>query len=402
MKQISGNSRATILFALEWQSTGVKHRDEMWTDQVNMWRDCFTPEFTKALTGTQEGEKVQTEIGVDSFYGPYTEKKIVQLPAARFYKSDLPVNPISARLGRYYPQNCLHGASSVLQTSVAPARCISKEENFLRFDLNHPLAGHELTLSAEILKVHSPAVERGGRCEDWLERLSNSGPGMQARYGDIATAFFIAEKMRPDNNSPDHIFYGVPRMVQHLDSIARQTIIRQYAKLIAPGARVLDLMGSWDSHLPSDIDLKTLTVLGMNLEELDANDRATETLFQDLNQNHNLPFEDDSFESIVCTASIEYLTDPLAVFAEIQRLLVPSGVFALAFSNRWFPPKAIKIWTELHEFERLGMVLEMFHRTSGFANINTLTRQGELRPEDDPHPEYSLSDPVYMAWGFKK
>jgi len=165
---------------------------------------------------------------------------------------------------------------------------------------------------------------------------------------------------------------------------------------------VLDLMGSWDSHLSGNIGLQSLTVLGMNQEELDTNDRATETLFQDLNQNHKPPFENESFDGIVCTASIEYVTDPLAVFAEMQRLLVPFGVFVLAFSNRWFPPKAIKIWTELHDFERLGMVLEMFHRTSGFTNINTFTRQGEPRPEDDPHPEYLLSDPVYMAWGFKK
>ena len=85
----------------------------------------------------------------------------------------------------------------------------------------------------------------------------------------------------------------------------------------------------------------------------------------------------------------------------MQRVLVPGGVLALAFSNRWFPPKAIQIWTELHEFERLGMVMEMFKRTPGFSNMHTLTRRGQPRPEDDPHQEINESDPVFMACATK-
>lgn len=373
----------------------------MWTDQVNMWRDVFPPQLLKALLESQETNTVETKIAASSFFAPYSEDNIIEMPSRKFYKPNLPVESIIPRRGRFYPQQCLHNQGGAFQ-SVVPARCISIENDTLRFDLNHPLAGYDLTLSAEIQKVHSQVVERGGRCEDWLERLSNAGPGMQVRYGDIPTDFFVQENMRLDNASHDQLFYDVPRMVQHLDSTALKTITGSYEKLIKPGARVLDLMGSWDSHLPEDLHLQTLTVLGMNQQELDANERATHTLVHDLNQNYRLPFADQSFDAIVCTASVEYLTDPLAVFTEMQRLLAPSGVLALAFSNRWFPGKEIKVWSELHDFERLGMVMEMFKRTSGFTNINTFTRQGEHRPEDDPHPQYLQSDPVYMAWAFKK
>lgn len=389
------------MFALEWQSQWGQHRDEMWTDQVNMWRDIFPPELVKMLLENQEGNMVETEIPARSFFAPYSEGNTIRLPPRKFYKPNQPVEPIIPRLGRYYPQLCLHSSSGSF-LSTAPARCISIEDDMLRFDLNHPLAGYDLTLLAEIQKVHSEVVERGGRCEDWLERLSNSGPGMQVRYGEIVTDFFEPENMQPNNTSPDPLFYDTPRMVQHLDSTALKTITGSYEKLIKPGARVLDLMGSWDSHLSGRLDLETLTVVGMNQQELNANERATDVLVQDLNQKHNLPFKDGSFDAILCTASIEYLTDPLAVFTEMQRLLVPSGVFALAFSNRWFPGKEIQVWSDLHDFERLGMVMEMFQRTSGFTNINTFTRQGEHRPKDDPHPQYLLSDPVYMAWAFKK
>ena len=73
---------------------------------------------------------------------------------------------------------------------------------------------------------------------------------------------------------------------------------------------------------------------------------------------------------------------------------------ALAFSNRWFPPKAIRIWTELHEFERLGLVADLLAANGNFHDLATCSRRGLPRPEDDPHQELPLSDPVFMAWGF--
>jgi SAM-dependent methyltransferase len=164
---------------------------------------------------------------------------------------------------------------------------------------------------------------------------------------------------------------------------------------------VLDLMGSWTSHLPESLELGGLTVLGLNEEELRRNSRATATLVQDLNTNPALPFDEASFDAVICTASVEYLVNPLAVMAEIRRVLMPGGLLAFAFSNRWFPPKAIRLWTEMHEFERLGLVAELFHLAGGFTGITTLSRRGLPRPVDDPHQELWLSDPVYMMWGRK-
>jgi SAM-dependent methyltransferase len=34
---------------------------------------------------------------------------------------------------------------------------------------------------------------------------------------------------------------------------------------------------------------------------------------------------------------------PLEAFAQIVRVLKPGGVLAVTFSNRWFPPKVIKV-----------------------------------------------------------
>ena len=127
-----------------------------------------------------------------------------------------------------------------------------------------------------------------------------------------------------------------------------------------------------------------------------------ETIVQDLNLNSRLPLESNSFDAVVCTVSIEYLIDPLAVFAEVSRVLRPDGYFIVTFSNRWFPTKAIKIWQELHEFERMGMVLEYFLRSDGFKDLQTYSIRGLPRPHDDKYfPDLWYSDPIYAVWGQK-
>ena len=90
---------------------------------------------------------------------------------------------------------------------------------------------------------------------------------------------------------------------------------------------------------------------------------------------------------------------PALLSQEMARVLRPGGVVAIAFSNRWFPPKAIRIWSELHEFERLGLVTDLLAANGGFSGLSTLSRRGLPRPEDDPHQELMHSDPVYMVWG---
>ena len=98
---------------------------------------------------------------------------------------------------------------------------------------------------------------------------------------------------------------------------------------------------------------------------------------------------------------MEYLTRPQAIFAEVLRILRPGGVFVTTFSNRWFPTKAIQVWSELHEFERVGMVTQWMQH-AGFSGLQTFSSRGWPRPKSDPHAgETALSDPVYAVWGYR-
>jgi SAM-dependent methyltransferase len=163
--------------------------------------------------------------------------------------------------------------------------------------------------------------------------------------------------------------------------------------------RVLDLMSSWTSHLPADQGLQ-VAGLGMNPEELARNPLLAERVVRDLNFDPTLPWGHAHFDLAVCTVSVEYLVRPVDVFREVARVLRPGAPFLLTFSERWFPPKVARIWTELHPFERMGLALAYFRGAGGYTALNTESVRGLLRPEDDKYASMTpLSDPVYAVWG---
>ena len=402
MVTIDQYSKAAVEFSLSWASGGATHTEKFWADPVSFWRDVLDPRLMRDLIGQQAGGSTAAGIPAAQFHAPYDQRRIVRIRQDQFTGRRGDGEPLEPVPGRFYPQGLLTGVSGVFRGSTSPCRFLDGDGHQLTFDLNHPLAGCDLRLEATIQTIHPQNKERCGRCEDWLERISSDGPGMQALFKDGTPTFFADDNFRRADEHPDAQFYQQPRLVQHLDRVAREEIGARYAGLIPAGGRVLDLMGSWASHLPADLRLKSLTVLGLNGEELRQNKQASQSVVHDLNADPQLPFAESSFDAVICTASIEYLTKPLAVMREIARVLRPGGVVAFAFSNRWFPPKAIRIWQDLHEFERLGMVSAMLHATTGIGRIATLSRRGLPRPPDDPHPELWLSDPVYMVWGTKQ
>lgn len=197
----------------------------------------------------------------------------------------------------------------------------------------------------------------------------------------------------------DALFYRRPRLVQHIDSIAIEQVKAVYAGLLAPGMRVLDLMSSWTSHLPESLTELEISGLGMNAEELAANPVLKDWLVQDINATPALPYENAWFDAVICAMSVEYLTRPLEVFREVARVLRPDGVFINTFSERWFPTKVVEVWTELHPYERLGLVIDYYRRSGMFTGTHAESVRGHRWPEDDRYAgRLALSDPIYAVW----
>jgi SAM-dependent methyltransferase len=188
------------------------------------------------------------------------------------------------------------------------------------------------------------------------------------------------------DEGPDPAFYGPPRLVTHIDPGAIAAVGDLYAELGLGSGRVLDLMSSWVSHFreaPAH-----LTVLGLNPVELAANQQAHARVVHDLNAEPRLPFADGAFDAVVCCVSVDYLTRPVEVFADVARVLVPGGPYVCTFSNRCFPTKAIRGWLATDERGRTAIVAEYFRRAGGFEPAHVERRT--------PSPHWG--DPLDAVW----
>ena len=200
-----------------------------------------------------------------------------------------------------------------------------------------------------------------------------------------------SDLFRRADESPDAEFYRVPRLVTHIDDAAISAVTQLYRELLPPGGRVLDLMSSWVSHLPPEIDYAAVAGLGMNDAELSKNPRLTNRVVHDLNADPILPFDDESFDAAVCCVSIDYLTRPAEVVREVGRVLTAGGPFVVTFSNRCFPTKAVAAWHKLDDAGHLELVESYFAAAGNFVGVEGLDRS--------PPRRLLGRDPLYAVVG---
>ncbi len=160
--------------------------------------------------------------------------------------------------------------------------------------------------------------------------------------------------------SDDAVFYEYPRFVTHVDQGFISRLTQLYRDRLKPQSRILDLMSSWVSHLPEEMQFAHVEGHGLNAEELARNPRLDHYFVQNLNQNLQLPLEDNSFDAVLNTVSVQYLQYPEAIFAEIHRILKPNGIAIISFSNRMFYQKAIQAWRDGTDADRLRLVVKYF------------------------------------------
>ena len=388
------NSRARGLgVTLRWRSREAGHVD-------SRLLPCPEPEALspglRSLLDVGSGGTLTHSFEAGELVPDWRSERLVTIPGGFFRRTHgrLQVEP---RAGRFYPGSFLSEAPGLPPGPPTAFRVTSiAADGEMNVDFNHPLAGLALDLDFRVLD-RAP----GGEAPVDLGRAAvTNGPGMQARWRGQPTDFHSGDPFARGDPGPDADFYAVPRMVHHLDDTARGRIAHLYRSLLPDGADVLDLMSSWTSHLDERARLSRVAGLGMNAEELAANPMLTERVVQDLNAEPRLPWPDSRFDAALCTVSVEYLVRPLEVFREVRRVLRPGGRFVITFSNRWFPPKAIGLWAQLHEFERMGLVLEFFLEAGGFGALKTWSLRGLPRPPEDQYAgSLPTSDPVYAIWG---
>ena len=222
---------------------------------------------------------------------------------------------------------------------------------------------------------------------------------------------FPAGSFQRADETPDAQFYETARLVTHIDEYAIAAVRAAYRKFLRPGGEYLDLMSSWVSHFPDDFEIGKLVGHGMNEEELRRNPRLTEHFVQDLNADPTLPLEDNRFDGVVICVSVQYLTRPVEVFAEIARVLKPGEPVIVTFSNRCFPTKAVRIWQSLDDHDHGRLVALYCEQAGGFdeAQLFDLSPQRTLAgvgPDEELRRRISSgeipTDPLYATVARKK
>ena len=168
----------------------------------------------------------------------------------------------------------------------------------------------------------------------------------------------------------DLLFYREPRLVAHIDDGAVAAVTALYREALPPGGTVLDLMGSWISHLPPEVEYGEVIGHGMNEAELAANPRYDRWFIQDLNADSALPLGPANIDAATVCVAIQYLQQPVAVLDSVRRVLRPGARAVITFSNRCFPTKAVAIWQALGGEDQCRLV-ELYLTRAGFAEASS-------------------------------
>jgi SAM-dependent methyltransferase len=197
------------------------------------------------------------------------------------------------------------------------------------------------------------------------------------------------DAFRRYDETPDEEFYKTSRLVTHIDDKAIAAVTQLYREFFPPGGEILDLMSSWISHLPPEIEYRRVVGLGMNEAELRRNERLDAYLVQNLNTNPRLPFGDAEFDGVGICVSIDYLTRPIEVLREVGRVLRVGAPTIISFSNRCFPSKAVAVWHQLDDRGHMRLVERYLREAGNFDNIRSLERSSRRK----------FSDPLYAVIG---
>ena len=118
---------------------------------------------------------------------------------------------------------------------------------------------------------------------------------------------------------------------------------------ITSGVRWLDLgagsrlHGAWIGPSPEELAGRASLLVGVDRHgpHMRANPQLTAAVLGDATA---LPFRRQSFDIVTANMVVEHLEDPLVVFEEVARLLVPGGLFIVSTPNLKNPIVRVSAW----------------------------------------------------------
>ncbi|NDV18958.1 hypothetical protein GO013_05930 [Pseudodesulfovibrio sp. JC047] len=343
MTTFNDSMTGSIDFSVRWEHNDTLHEERFLGQEINPVHDIFPRGFREALEGKKVGDSV-TQTYPPQMLSPRHSDDLVQTyDLDRLRSRTVLGEVIIPRVGRFYPQGYIDGLPERSPDTLTPFRMTALDETTFTADHNHPLANFPVTITATVHHLETRTSQTDESPTDWVKVLCDCGPGMQTPLADEPTDFFHPAFFNRLNT--DH----TPFVPPVLDSVAQKNLEAAYVPFISTEMRVLDFsMGTERPH--------------------------------------------GKYDAARCVCSIEYMDRPVDIIRYISHFLTPGAPVLIAFSNRFDANNTIQGWTELHEFERMGLVLEYLRYTKLDANAGTLSIRNN---------EKGQNDPIYLVYGHK-
>ncbi|MBL0104404.1 MAG: FKBP-type peptidyl-prolyl cis-trans isomerase [Bacteroidetes bacterium] len=154
--QVSENTVVTVTYVLHSNLPNTDKQHVETADQTNPLRFLYgagmmIPGFEKGLSGKSTGDKFSFSIESADAYGEADETAVINLPIDIF-KVDGIVDMNLLKIGNVLPMSDNQG-------NVLNGRVLGYDDANVKMDFNHPLAGHTLHFSGEIVEVREASAE---------------------------------------------------------------------------------------------------------------------------------------------------------------------------------------------------------------------------------------------------
>ncbi len=155
----------------------------------------------------------------------------------------------------------------------------------------------------------------------------------------------------------------------------RQRLETVVDQMIPEEGTVLDLMAGARSSFSKQ--KREVVGLGLTQKALESNKVLTRFLVHDLNQNPKLPLE-ESFDAIVISFGLMYLTNPQQVLESVLKHLKPQGkLIVIWHENIWDFDLATNVWNvpQAYGFKTREALINHYFKQAGFENIKRVKDQ---------------------------
>ncbi|MCW8929892.1 MAG: class I SAM-dependent methyltransferase [Gammaproteobacteria bacterium] len=402
---IDEKQNLSVQIDIQWNDDIATYKDRYFVLKTNFWRDFYPEQLDYQIKRSELNQTLNINYKPGALLQfDTTQSNIKTIPINKFDRYFSGPIPIEPTVGRFYPRGMLEDVEDCFKMDNRPFRILGKTHDTLKIDLNHPLGTFPIKLTATITDVFDANQQNGGRCNEIAETITTNGPGLQTLLKDTPFDFSQGMPFMRKIEDDDATFYdSIDTSSPIVDRKAIEQLEQFYNEHINDNSMILDLMAGPNSYLSNNFNDLDVSGLSIKEKDLQSNPALNQYIQHDLNKQPELPYDDAHFDAVICSFSVEYMTQPIKVFQDVARILKPGGSFLISFSERYYDKKVIALWDDLHLFERMGIVLEYYRQSGEFEELYSESIRGLIRHEDDPFVNKTVhSCPMYMLSAKKK